>query len=219
MKCPKCQSEHSVKSGHANGNPRRLCKQCGCNYTRSQPRGKSMELKRQAVQMYLEGMGFRAIGRVLGVSNVSVLNWVRAFGERLEPLRAARAPEHTPVIECDELWHFVGVKKENCGCGLLLTDSGASRLTLELGSRQTRTGRRLWERIKGVRCAQYATDAWHAYTGFIPEALHTRSKRETHSIESFNATVRHYLARFHRKAHCYSKSVGRVRASLNLLFL
>ena len=120
MKCPKRQSEHSVKSGLANGNPRRLCKQCGCNYTRSQPRGKPMELKRQAVQMYMKGMG---------VSNVSVLNWVRAFGERLEPLRAARTPEHTPVIECDELWHFVG-KKENCGCGLPLTDSGASRLTL-----------------------------------------------------------------------------------------
>ena len=115
MKCPKCQSEHSVKSGHANGNPRRLCKQCGCHYTRSQPRGKPMELKRQAVQMYLEGMGFRAIGRVLGVSTVSVLNWVRAFGERLESLRAARAPEHTPVIECDELWHFVGKKKKTVG--------------------------------------------------------------------------------------------------------
>ena len=66
MKCPKCQSEHRLKSGHANGNPRRLCQQCGCNYTRSQPRGKPMELKRQAVRMYLEGMGFRAIGRVLG---------------------------------------------------------------------------------------------------------------------------------------------------------
>ena len=87
MKCPKCQSEHSVKSGHANGNPRRLCKQCGCNYTRSQPRGKPMELKRQAVQMYLEGMGVSGhrTGTGLGVSNVSVLNWVRAFGERLEP--------------------------------------------------------------------------------------------------------------------------------------
>ena len=103
MKCPKCQSEHSVKSGHANGNPRRLCQQCGCRYTRSQPRGKPMELRRQAVQRYLEGMGFRTIGLVLGVSTVSVLNWVRAFDERLEPLRAARTPEHTPVIECDEL--------------------------------------------------------------------------------------------------------------------
>ena len=128
MRCPKCQSEDSVKSGHANGDPRRLCKQCGCNFTRSDPRGKPACLKRRAIQMYLEGMGFRAIGRVLEVSNVSVLNWVRAMGEALEALRASRAPKDTPVMELDEMWHFVG--KQNCGYGLLLTESEVSRLTL-----------------------------------------------------------------------------------------
>ena len=27
--------------------------------------------------MYLEGLGFRSIGRILKVSNVSVLNWIK----------------------------------------------------------------------------------------------------------------------------------------------
>lgn len=36
-------------------------------------RGMPMEMKRQALHLYLEGLGFRAIGHLLGVSNVAVL--------------------------------------------------------------------------------------------------------------------------------------------------
>ena len=39
-----------------------------------------MEVRQQALKLYLEGLGFRAIGRELNVSNVTVLNWVRAYG-------------------------------------------------------------------------------------------------------------------------------------------
>ena len=39
-------------------------------------------MKKLALQLYLVGFGFRSIGRVLGVSNVTVLNWIRAFGEQ-----------------------------------------------------------------------------------------------------------------------------------------
>ena len=87
--------------------------------------------KRRAVHLYLEGVGFRAIGRILGVSNVSVMHWIKALGEALEPLRASRAPVSSPVIEWDEMWHFVG-KKRSCGYGLLLTDTEASRLIVNL---------------------------------------------------------------------------------------
>ena len=67
----KCQSTDSVKSGSAHGHPRRQCKHCGCHYTHSAPRRKPASVKRRAVQLYLEGLGFRAIGRVLNISNVS----------------------------------------------------------------------------------------------------------------------------------------------------
>ena len=55
------------------------CKSCGFSFTKGY-RGKPAELKQQALKLYLEGMGFRAIGSVLAVSNVTVLNWVRAYG-------------------------------------------------------------------------------------------------------------------------------------------
>lgn len=47
---------------------------------------------------------------------------------------------------------------------------------------------------------------------------HCVTKRETHCIESFNATIRHYLARFHRRTHCYSKSIHMIEASILLFF-
>jgi transposase-like protein len=63
-----------------------------------------MELKRRALHLYLEGMGFNAISRVLKVSDVSVLKWIRKFGKEVEYLK-----DDTTVstVEMDELYTFV----------------------------------------------------------------------------------------------------------------
>ena len=37
-----------------------------------------------AIHLYLENMGFRAIGRVLGLSNIAFLKWIRAAGEWIQ---------------------------------------------------------------------------------------------------------------------------------------
>jgi len=63
----------------------------------------------------------------------------------------------------------------------------------------------------------YATDAWKIYKG-IPEFKHVVGKKHTTQIESLNANVRHYLARFRRRTRCYSKSTLMVELSLFLLF-
>ena len=73
-----------------------------------QPRGKEAHLKRQAVELYLEGLGFRSIGRFLQVSHVAVYHWIRRFGEKLEELRSAHEIE---IIEMDEMYTSIGSKK------------------------------------------------------------------------------------------------------------
>ena len=45
-------------------------------------------VKRQALQLYLEGLGFRSIGRFLGVSHVSVQKWIKKFGQELEDVKS-----------------------------------------------------------------------------------------------------------------------------------
>lgn len=117
MACLKCGSEERTKAGMAYGRQRYKCKGCGYHYTRESARGKPDEMKKMALHLYLEGLGFRAIGRVLGVSNVSVLKWIRAFGEQAEALHKAdnQAPKEVMI---DEMWHFVCSKKRNSGSGL-----------------------------------------------------------------------------------------------------
>lgn len=79
MKCQKCQSENHVKDGIVKGKQRFICKECKYRYT-VEYKGKSKEIKRLALHLYVEGWGFRSIARIVKVSNVAVLKWIKAFG-------------------------------------------------------------------------------------------------------------------------------------------
>ena len=78
MNCPKCHCSKSVKSGKIKDRQRYKCKKCGCNYTveiKSTAKPKSQ--KKQALHLYLEGLGFRSIGRVLAVIHPNIQKPVR----------------------------------------------------------------------------------------------------------------------------------------------
>ena len=79
----------------------------------------SAATRRQALELYLEGLGFRSIGRVLNFSNVSILNWIRAFGKGLPSLKTNNTVQ---VMEIDEMHSYVGSKKTIVGYGLLLIE-------------------------------------------------------------------------------------------------
>ena len=58
--------------------------------------------------MYMDGLSYRQIGRQLGVSHASVINWVRAH---VEQLPETPMPEKVETVEMDELYTFIGDKK------------------------------------------------------------------------------------------------------------
>ncbi len=64
-------------------------------------------IRKLAFQRYLEGLEFRSIGSFLEVSNVTVLDWIRAFGEQIEDLKSA---EPMVYAEMDEMHTYVGQK-------------------------------------------------------------------------------------------------------------
>ena len=72
-------------------------------------------------------------------------------------------------------------------------------------------------KIKRYSTDYYCTDKWKMYKS-LPRKQNQVGKKHTTQIESLNANVRHYLARFRRKTRCYSKSVIMVELSLFLLF-
>ena len=110
--------EGCTKDGIVNEKQRYKCKSCGYRHT-VKHLGKSPDIKRQALQLYLEGLGFRSIGRFLNCSHVAVYNWIRAHGESIEPLRSDKDIE---VVELDEMHTYVGSKKTIVGSGLLLIE-------------------------------------------------------------------------------------------------
>lgn len=126
--CPKCHDHHIVRSGHARGRQRYECQNCHFHYTTGH-RGKPPGYQRMALHLYLEGEGFRSIGRLLGVSNVAVMNWIHQFAEKLDPIRKPPGVE-LEIVEIDEMYSFIQQKKTAVGSGSLwigsATDSSAS---------------------------------------------------------------------------------------------
>ncbi len=125
MNCPQCGSTDCTKDGIVKGKQRHKCKSCGYRHTVRQ-RGIDAATKREALQLYLEGLGFRSIGRLLKCSHVVVYNWIRAHGESIEAIRSAAGVE---VVEMDEMHTYIGSKKTIAGSGLLLIEMGGGSST------------------------------------------------------------------------------------------
>ena len=118
MNCPKCKSENHVKNGIVSGRQRYKCKKCSLNYTVECKAGIKPEYKRLALMMYLEGMGLRSIGRIIGVSDVAVLKWIKNFGIKAGDLPIKGSP--VKEVEIDEMHTYIGSKKTRNGFGWLL---------------------------------------------------------------------------------------------------
>ena len=87
LNCPRCKSELKIKDGIVKCRQRYRCKSCDFRYTVEDRSNERNILKRAALDLYLEGLGFRSIGRILKVSHVSVYNWIRSFGRIVDSLR------------------------------------------------------------------------------------------------------------------------------------
>jgi transposase-like protein len=109
MDCPRCKSMKHCKAGFVGGRQRHKCKECGYYYTVDRKSDvKTSETKRLALDMYLEGLGFRAIGRILKISYRTVYVWVREWGSKVS---LPRKDVSISIVELDEMHTYVGQKK------------------------------------------------------------------------------------------------------------
>ena len=84
---------------------------CGCKYTpEKKHHSYDEEFRKKAVQLYVDGMNLRRIGRQLGVHHQSVANWAKAHAEKLPE---APVPEKVENAEMDELFTFIWDKKHD----------------------------------------------------------------------------------------------------------
>jgi transposase-like protein len=109
MNCPKCKKEAHVKAGIVKGRQRYRCKSYGYYYSVEKKSDvKSKAIRRMTLEMYPEGLGFRAIGRLLRISCGTVYQWVKKWGEKVElPVRE----DPVSIVELDEIHSYVMRKK------------------------------------------------------------------------------------------------------------
>ena len=107
----RCHAAEYVKNDIVRGLQRYRCGICGDNVTMTLPKSKPPEMKALALLLYAMGnMSFGAIARILRVSDVTMLTWVRGAAHRLpEPSMAAG----TVIITFYEMWHFLKKDPEN----------------------------------------------------------------------------------------------------------
>ena len=116
MECPKCRDTAAVKNGIIKGKQRYKCKGCGCNYTQSNRYRIAVEKREEARNLYLEGIGFRGISRLTGISPATVMRWVKALADRID-MSLPEEEKRVAIMELDEMWHFIQKKHRNAGCG------------------------------------------------------------------------------------------------------
>ncbi|MEK9763900.1 MAG: helix-turn-helix domain-containing protein [Deltaproteobacteria bacterium] len=114
MQCPHCDHPDYILFGKNRGAQRYRCQACRRTF-QTMRRGKDPALKEQAQKLYLEGLGLRAIGRILGVHHKTVSRWlVQAAGQL--PVNQPKT-QACSFIEIDELCSFVAKKNPNAGSG------------------------------------------------------------------------------------------------------
>jgi len=144
MKCPRCKGDNFVKNGIIKGQQRYRCKSCGLNYSVEFKSTATRDYTRRfALMLYLEGLGFHSIGRLLHVSHVSVIKWVRRYGKQLEELKNDKPVN---VVEMDELHTYIGSKKATAGYGLQLIERQESTLISLLETGALRQGKNFGKR-------------------------------------------------------------------------
>ena len=117
------------------------------------------------------------------------------------------------ILECDELWSFVGSKRHQQWIWLAFNRDTREIVAVALGARTKATARRLWANLPAVyrECAVCYTDFWEAYAAILPSKRHRAVGKEsgqTNHIERFNNTLRQRCSRLVRKTLSFSKKLA-----------
>ncbi|MFH4965545.1 helix-turn-helix domain-containing protein [Gaetbulibacter sp. M235] len=121
--CPNCGSSTYTKSGIINDRQRYKCKKCGYYFSVNKV-GKKIDdyYVNKALQLYLEGLTYREIERILGISHVSIMNWVKKYNIK-RPLNTNYHPTYK-ILNGNELSNYFQNPKNLSGAGVLVTELG-----------------------------------------------------------------------------------------------
>lgn len=217
IKCTGCGSERCVKSGHIHtGAQRYLCKDCGRQFIETPRQKKVSEEKKGLVdRLLLERISLEGIIRAAQVS-ATWLGWYvnKLYASVKRSFADAPSPAGNVVVECDEMWSFVGNKDEQRWIWLAIDQSNLGRrgriVGCFIGDRSADSAQKLWQSMPETyrQNADFYTDFWEAYNKALPHDRHYPCGKEeghTNHIERFNGTLRARCSRLVRQNYAFSK--------------
>ena len=133
--CPKCNNQNVSKSGIIKGKQRFFCKNCNYNFT-VKKLGKQIDdyYVTKALQLYLEGLSYREIERIIGVSHVSISSWIKKYNIT-RPAHSEFHPVYK-VLKQNELIEYISQENNLENSGLIITQFADKYMLIK------------WERFK-----------------------------------------------------------------------
>lgn len=184
--CPSCNSQVFVRNGfNRHGDQNHRCLECKRQFVLN-PQNKiiSEATKGLVRRLLLERLSLRGICRAAQVSQAWLLTFIKHEYDQIPRDLNLRVPaESTGLvlerIEADELWSFVGTKKNQVWIWLALDATTRQIVAVHAGGRSEQDAKAFWAEIPeryGSGCDIY-TDEWHAYKGAIPPEVHFPVKK------------------------------------------
>ncbi len=109
--------------------------------------------------------------------------------------------------EVDEMWSFVGKKREPRWLWHAIDHRSGRVLAYVFGRRKDEVFLKLKALLEPFGITRYYTDYWGAYTRHLDADEHQPGKRNTQKIERKHLTLRTRIKRLVRKTICFSKSI------------
>ena len=124
------------------------------------------------------------------------------------------------MLELDELWSFVGAKRDTCWLWVALCRRTRQIVAYTLGDRRQESAFCLREAIpKDYARRATRSDFWEPYAIALPGRTHRacgKQEGETNHVERWFCTLRQRVGRLVRKTLSFSKSVERHADAIHL---
>jgi len=215
MTCPKCKSSDIKKNGTIHtGEQKYACKDCKRQFIEN-PKWREIDTLTKGLidRLLLEKISLAGIARAVQISEKWLQDYVNTkYKEVSQELNIPIKKKGKIVIQCDEMWSFVGDKGNKQWIWLAIDIETKIIVGVHIGDRSKIGAQKLWESLPAVyrQCAVSFTDFWKPYEQVFPASRHRAVGKETgltNYIERFNLTMRQRISRLVRKTLSFSKKL------------
>ena len=218
MKCKKCSNKCIKKGFQKNkyyNKQRYQCRVCGIyqleNYTYKRY---SEESDKLLIHLNAEGNSISGMARILEYSKQTIIRRILHLAELVKPPLII---EYNQTYEVDELWTYVGNKKEGeTWVTYAINNKTNQVISLNVGRKRTEDLAKVIAPLKLLYPKKITTDKLNIYPNLIKPVSHDTQKHRNNHIERANLTLRQHLRRLSRKTLAYSKSLKMLESSLKL---